>query len=761
MTLDNQLLFCYLEEDNIQQAYFRVHPLLTTEADIRQEALSLFPADGCLRIVPDRNEQHSFKSRMRQLGAYCMVDLMNLPPEATKIRTNKNFRPDRGENNQFILYSDTVKQLPEHSFYELIDGNADNYIDLAQKVVTPLFYIRQGDVLYGPVRKNTPEEPQKSSELAGMLFSLSCPDSTKHAILCVKDAPAVQPRQPIVRPEPVKPIVCTPDGNVAPTTSVESSVPEATAKENVSFDEALPIGESLNILDQSKNFEETLQSLDQPLSDSANLLHDAPESRPAVPAKLDVAPGTLTGTPLVRTPLRTATQPTKNRVQEAVTNQWYIGKYEPPAQNLPTGASMRPIDNPVSTATEAFRNAWRMPEVRDQLLDFVLSLDGLRSKLEPRICRDRNVTALQRVLRDRLQDLEAERLSALCQLDKARRDLDGFKQKIVSGMISRLQQETSQLESSRNAYENDVAGLKNELNTLTLQRDALLSQIDALQNDALPATVSRLLNDLRVALPVSGLPLRMSPVSGVAVGLEALLNRLTQVFQQCKLTLTRNQGIAFLLLLAGSERVGILSSTPASAATLLKNIANAMGWSQSFAHQLSSEQKPLVAMRPEDATPVLLLTSLPNYAPAQHMRKLFLARNGGILVRNTAYEADQWPILSFQALPFIAELPIDENVQPVSQASLDVLMEKEAASDEEIDTVLNPIAAVVTPLSGAAKCEMYRFIRVAAGLMEGGLPAALDWAILLWLIPAVERSDRRYAELKALLDEYPLSQARL
>lgn len=761
MTLDNQLLFCYLEEDNIQQAYFRVHPLLTTEADIRQEALSLFPAEGCLRIVPDRNEQHSFKSRMRQLGAYCVVDLMNLSPEATKIRTNKNYRPDRGENNQFILYSDTVKQLPEHSFYELIDGNADNYINLAQKVITPLFYIRQGDVLYGPVRKNTPEEPRKSSELAGMLFTLSCPDNSEHAILCVKDAPAVQPRQPIVRMEPVKPIVCTPEGNVAPATPAESSVPEATAKETVSSDEALPIGESLNILDQSKNFEETLQSLDQPLSDSANLLHNTPENRPPKPTKLDIAPGTLTGTPLVRTPLRTATQPIKNRVQEAVTNQWYIGKYEPPAQNLPTGASMRPIDNPVSTATEAFRNAWRMPEVRDQLLDFVLSLDGLRSKLEPRICRDRNVTALQRVLRDRLQDLEAERLSALCQLDKAHRDLDGFKQQIISGITSRLQQETSQLESSRNAYENDVAGLKNELNTLTLQRDALLSQIDALQNDALPATVSRLLSELRMALPVSGLPLRMSPISGVAVSLEDLLNRLTRVFQQCKLTVTCNQGIAFLLLLAGSERIGILSPTPASAATLLKNIANAMGWSQSFAHQLSPEQKPLVAMRPADATPVLLLTSLPNYAPVQHMRKLFLVRNGGTLIHNTAYEADQWPILSFPAFPFIAELPSDENVQPVSQASLDALMEKEAASDEEINTVLNPIAAIVTPLSGAAKCEMYRFIRVAAGMMEGGLPAALDWAILLWLVPAVERSDRRYAELKALLDEYPLSQARL
>ena len=110
MSIDNQLLFCYLEEDNIQQAYFRVRPLLTPDADIRQEAMNQFPVEGCLRIVPDRNEQHTFKSRMRDLGHYCLVDLANLPAEATKIRTNKNFRPDKGEPNQFILYSDTVHQ---------------------------------------------------------------------------------------------------------------------------------------------------------------------------------------------------------------------------------------------------------------------------------------------------------------------------------------------------------------------------------------------------------------------------------------------------------------------------------------------------------------------------------------------------------------------------------------------------------------------------------------------------------------------------
>ena len=206
MSIDNQLLFCYLEEDNIQQAYFRVRPLLTPDADIRQEAMNQFPVEGCLRIVPDRNEQHTFKSRMRDLGHYCLVDLANLPAEATKIRTNKNFRPDKGEPNQFILYSDTVHELPAHSFYEVISAPADDAAVVAETAITPLFYLRADNVLYGPVCKNDPEKPQKSSGMAGMLFTLPCPDGVERTILCLKDAPTAVRPAPIqrqMRPKPV------------------------------------------------------------------------------------------------------------------------------------------------------------------------------------------------------------------------------------------------------------------------------------------------------------------------------------------------------------------------------------------------------------------------------------------------------------------------------------------------------------------------------------------------------------------------------
>ena len=78
-----------------------------------------------------------------------------------------------------------------------------------------------------------------------------------------------------------------------------------------------------------------------------------------------------------------------------------------------------------------------------------------------------------------------------------------------------------------------MASLKTELNSLTVQRDSLLKHIDTLQNDALPATISKLLGDLQLNIPLTGQPLRMSPVSGQQATLDELLARLTAVCGKC------------------------------------------------------------------------------------------------------------------------------------------------------------------------------------------------------------------------------------
>ena len=757
MNYDRSLIFAYLEEDNIQRAYFRVRPLLTTDGDIRQEAVSLWPGEGGLRIVPDRNEQHTFKTRMRTLGSYCVVDLRGLPAEAGKIRTNKNFRPDRGEVNQFILYSDTVHELPEHTFYQLVDGNAEDYSALAQTSITPKFFIRHEDTLYGPVCKAALEKPSPAEEASGVLFEIDCPDGVKRCVLCLDDEPKAEsaPAAEIAAPAEDAEPAASEAPNVPETPEAPAPVEEPAADE---AEETLAIGKKLHILDDNKDHEDTLEHLNKPVSTGANLLHQTEAA--FVPAQeIPRRTEPLGGTPLVKTPLHVSVQQTKNRTQEIVSNQWSIGKYESPAQNLPAGTKLRAVSNPVESACQHLREAWNATSTHDHLTDFILSLDGMRSQLETKLCAGKSGTIMQHVLQQRLQDLEAERLSALCELDKAKRDVDAYKQELLIGMASRVNKEIGQLEEDKKTLRQQLEDLKAEESALLLQRDALITRIEELQKANLPEAAAKLAAEAHLLLPSSGTPLRMTPVSGKEVSLDDLVTRLTQVCTTSGVKMDRNYAIAVLILIAISSRVGISCGTTAAASTLLKNIAGAMGWQSSYAHQYAVDQHPLSGIRPVDATPAILTTNLANYAPIPGVTKLTLGRNTGGLIRNAAFDVSQWPILLLPPLPYVPEL--EDHGEPVSRSSLTKLAEKSVVSNKELDRVLMPVLKAATPLSGSAQKEMYRFVSICADLMEGGLPVAADWAISLWVIPALEHGSKSWNAVKPLLDEYPLSLSKM
>ena len=750
MNLDRSLIFSYLEEDNIQRAYFRVRPLLSLDGDVQQEAMQLWPNEGGLRIVPDRNEQHTFKVRMRKLGPFCVIDLRNQPAEAGKIRTNKNFKPERGEVNQYILYSDTVHEIPEHTFYQLVEGKAADYEALSKDVITPLYFIREDDTLYGPVRKEAAAQPEPAQEAAAVMFEVACPDGVTRSILCMED------EKPAIEPVPAKEEAAEPAPAEAPAEpAAEEANKPAAAPEKP---EELPIGQSLQILDQHQDHEETLRQLDKPVSEGANLLHQKSNESALMQPPVQKEP--LSGTPLVRTPLRVASQQPKNHTQEIISSQWSIGKYEPPAQNLPAGTAMRAVDNPVQTACDALRNAWQSDAAHDQLLDFILSLDGLRPQLETKLCDGQSVTALQRVLRARLQDLEAERLTALCELDRARRDVDSYKQELITAISARLNKETSQLKESKDSAQEQLDAIKSEVNALTLQRDGLLAKVNELQSNTLPEAFARIAAQAQMTAPISGTPLRMSPVSGQQVDADQLIERLMQVFAASAYPIDKNTAVAILVLLAISPRIGISSPATAALATLVHNVAVGLGWHNGYAHQFAPEQQPMVGARPVDSTPAILATNLPNYAPAVGATKLTLSRNPQNLVRNAAYDVEQWPILVLPALPFIPALEATDAI-PVSAASLADFAAKETVTDAELTTVLKPVLDAALPLSGTARATLYRFVSICAGLMEGGLPVAADWGILLWVLPNIERGGRYYQAVKAKLDEFPLSLAKM
>ena len=124
MALPGKLCVGILEEDNPLKAYFRFKPLLVEEggAFVPWTDSQAYPEDGCIRIVPDKNESYHFKTRMRRLGLFCVVDLRAHPEENDKIRPNKNFREDGEERNAFIIYSDVVRESAPDAILALLHG---------------------------------------------------------------------------------------------------------------------------------------------------------------------------------------------------------------------------------------------------------------------------------------------------------------------------------------------------------------------------------------------------------------------------------------------------------------------------------------------------------------------------------------------------------------------------------------------------------------------------------------------------------------
>jgi hypothetical protein len=144
MDLTGQIVLAYLEEDDARHVLFRARPLLTATGPVSQEDIDELEQDGFLRIAPDKQEQHSFKDRMRSLGFLCLMNLSDAASALGKIRLNKNYTQGKGEHNRYIVYSDAMQPLPEGLLFEVV---------LEERGVQPLtkqYYLRSGGRISGP-----------------------------------------------------------------------------------------------------------------------------------------------------------------------------------------------------------------------------------------------------------------------------------------------------------------------------------------------------------------------------------------------------------------------------------------------------------------------------------------------------------------------------------------------------------------------------------------------------------------------------------
>jgi len=724
MDVAKKVLLAYLEEDNAEKVFFRLLPLMDEDGVVREEAVKQWPAQGGLRIVPDRNEQYHFKDRMRTLGSFCMLDLTAFPIEANKIRTNKNFNPDRGEINQYIVYSDGIKALPDDLCYQVIAE--ENWQESIKTAATPLCYIQNDKGYFGPVSKAAEVLPETAVEVnEETVYTLECPDKAVRSFIWFKAA---------AKEESVE----------------EKNVETEPTKEE--HEEALEVGKPLTILDESKNFDDHIKDIAQPLSSTANLLHAAPQKEEPAEA----APQ-LTGTPLYRS-VNTKPQTVKahNPLHQVVESQWRAAKYEAPSAQVRQGADWRHVENPVDYCREALNKAWVSENVQEQIVNCVLELPGMTHRMEKALLKASGDHPIHGAVRLEMQELEAERLSLLIQLDKAREDLSAVREEALARLSKEQKDALERGKNEAAAVEKRIAELKEELNGLTEQKEALENAVADWQTQKLPAAMAAAMEQARYLVPLTNAPLRLKLRSGAALSAQTLVTRLTKA-----LVITYDEAVNWLVLLALCPRVQFTHRKLGDSLLFIKKLAAALGLQDCLAVQESEQQQPLMCAEAPAATPALLATPyLQPLCGNELVRTAWLTENPQAGLASTVYKCEPWPIVEAPHADWDKAFAITG--EPVSMEALKQLLKPVAAMNKAekafIDSLCDACSKVKNAPSANAFGAMAAYLKAAAPLMKGGFAAACDFACRQWLIPSALESAELAEALSPVLVGMPCAE---
>ena len=660
MDFSGKIVLSFIEEDNVQRAYFRIRPLLTGDGALTKEDIDALPDDGYLRIVPDKNEQHTFKERMRSLGYLCVLDLKNIPPETIKIRNNKNYAPARGENNQFIVYSDAVQAVPPQLAYEVITAEQGDKERIAQSS-TALCYLRSGGRIYGPVSRATALDQEGACQLppdSEGIYAVTFPDGTERLYYWPR-----REEKPAPRP---------------------------------------------------------------------SLMQDESSQEIAPPAK-EPAPR-LSGMPLYQTVARrqSTQQRAHNPLIEAVDQQMRAGRIEAPGAVLSSGAATHQVENPMEAFKRALSALWPLPEMQRQAVAHMLSMTGVQNILNQQLA-GRGTDAVTAAMNSQIQDLEAERLALIMQLDTAKKNLSALRRE---AMEQAGREEAEALTRARHEAENARADLE-KINT---ERARLLAERD----------------EAIAELQKAGKPCLAAELGGYA-DLNTLCERVQKAMGAQGFACTQDDAVHVLTLLCLCDGQLALEG-PAAADSLALSRALIAAVGAPYAFEMQHGTRRALTVLDGGDTLMFALSTAPDAQPQPYIRLLLAPCGAG-------YDAAPYPTARFAAADGwkTEKLPA---FPPVRAESLREAVLRDAAEPpkaamklmEEIDAQL---ARADAPLPQSVRGQIHAYLSAASVHMQGGIAKAMDYAVCAYILPHMRAHHVPAAQLKPLMTGLAQAQSML
>ncbi len=637
MDFTGRIVLSFLEEDNIQRAYFRIRPLLMQEGALAQQDIDALPDEGYLRIVPDKNEQHTFKDRMRELGSLCVLDLKHIAPEAVKIRSNKNYAPQRGEKNQFIVYSDAVQAVPQQLVYEVITAEMGDKEKLS-RAGTAMCYVRSGGNIYGPVSRATGIAQEDAAQLppdSQGIYAITMPDGAERLFYWPPQEEKAKPAEPVKQ---------------------EEKKPEEK--------------------------------------------EEAAEARK------------LSGVPLYQTSARRQNaQRAHNPLMDVVDQQMRAGRIEAPGAVLAGGVVPRQVENPMEAYKRALGALWPVQEMQRQAVEHLLSMTGVQHILDQQLA-GRGTDAVTHAMNSQIQDLEAERLSIIMQLERGKKNLAELRSEAIGNLTHEEQEKLARIRRDIEAAREDVERINAARAQLIDERDALVAEMKACQGEKL----------------------QLTPAIGGRVELKVLCERVQQCLRHAGMDCTWDDAVHLLALLCICEdQMEICAPTASDGLAAAKALATALG----AAYEYDEDGFTPVCVHAGGDVCALLSTHFARAAKAPCKR--LVVDNGLDQERAQVFAAAPWPAAQLKALQGWEEHPLPV-CTPVAAEALheSVFRDKidpPKAALKLLGDMDQALRAAGAPLAYKTRRMLHAYLSVASVHMEGGAATAIDYAVSAFVLP--------------------------
>ena len=762
MAMPGKLCVGILEEDNPLRSYFRFKPLLMEENGryIPFEDQERYPDEGCIRIVPDKNESYFFKSRMRQNGLFSVVDLRDHPGENDKIRPNKNYRHSGEEINAYIIYSDVVRGPAPDMIYQLLPVEALQ--GPVQKPHTPRVLLRQENGI-NPICHEWEPIDESGEQVRLKPSTVSCPVADFQAFevpgfrgetlaflikpAALMDSVCESVEHPVVRHESAPVFEKREQRPLPPVREKENEKPEPEVRKPEPVSEPEPTPEPEKVEESPE-----IQELQQP--EKPWICHDASMLPPPVDPRLSRTEQMLAA--------QSGLNPRRGRsLQELIDEKWAhsrLNQLGMPVEPIATG---QPVRNPVDVAVAAVREAWGQPQMRQELLNAVMSMDGIID-----VARERWQATRQSAIAEELNALEAQRLELLNDIDHLKLNnqkvREQLKQEIRRDEADALADAVDRTRAAR-AEQAKYEKLAEEARMAAGDARALLDQLagkaleDKIRDVALTHHVEERLELLRnetVSLP---------PVAE-KLDINAFIERLLVRTEAMGWRFTRQEAANLCVCLALSPTL-LLSGGPGSGkTTAAKLLAGALGAGDAGrcvlcppARKPLSEDSRVEALNRFLEVPAVVILDDCNLIPAQDALRgatqcagsewrviatvqdahsgLPLNANTldqGFMVRLTVPADLPWQPPTRKALPHEALASIEEARASLPQA------EVPAALVERMDALRKCMSECGAAISRRALDDTWRYCSAMLALLgaEADPEALFDRAVAQRILPA-------------------------